>query len=116
VHCDLSTGDPGASPNDAPAVQGFAAQLGFRIPNMVISPFTRRHFVSHTPMDHTAIIRFVEDRFIGNHQYLTPREAAQPNLLEFFDFTAVPWATPPASSQVPTPKPPTGATCTPSSM
>ncbi len=52
-------------PTDAPAVQGFAAQLGFRLPNMVISPFTRKHYVSHIPMDHTAIIKFVESRFIG---------------------------------------------------
>ena len=52
-------------PADAPAVQGFAAQLGFRLPNMVISPFTRRHYVSHVPMDHTAVIKFVESRFIG---------------------------------------------------
>ncbi len=116
LHCDLSSTDPGASAGDAPAIQGFAAQLGFRIPNIVISPFTRRHFVSHTPMDHTAIIKFVEDRFIGNGQYLTPREAAQPNLLEFFDFTAVPWATPPAAAQVPTARQPTAATCTPSSF
>jgi len=76
-------------------VQGFAAQLGFRLPNAIISPFTRRHYVSHTPMDHTAVIRFVEDRFIGNHVYLTNRDAAQPDLVEFFDFTNIPWATPP---------------------
>jgi phospholipase C len=43
-------------------------------------------------MDHTAIIRFVEDRFIpGNSQYLTARDAAQPNLLDFFDFANKPW-------------------------
>jgi len=95
LHCDLSSTDPGANPNDAPALQGFAAQLGFRLPNIVISPFTRRHFVSHTPMDHTAVIKFVEDRFIGNQKYLTNRDAAQPNLLEFFDFVNIPWATAP---------------------
>jgi phospholipase C len=95
AHCDLSTSSPGANPGDAPAVNGFAAQLGFRVPNMVISPFTRKHYVSNIPMDHTAVIRFVEDRFIGNHQYLTARDAAQPNLLDFFDFNNVPWATPP---------------------
>jgi phospholipase C len=95
LHCDLASTDPGANSGDAAAVQGFAAQLGFRLPNMIISPFTRKHYVSHTPMDHTAVIKFVEDRFIGNHIYLTNRDAAQPNLLEFFDFTNVPWATPP---------------------
>ena len=62
---------------------------------MVISPFTRRHYVSHVPMDHTAVIKFVENRFIGSSAHLTARDAAQPNLLDFFDFNNVPWATPP---------------------
>jgi phospholipase C len=96
VHCDLSSTDPGANSADAPAVQGFAAQLGFRLPNMIISPFTRRHYVSHTPMDHTAVIKFVENRFIGSSTHLTSRDAAQPDLLEFFDFNNVPWAMPPS--------------------
>ena len=96
LHCDLSSTSPGASSGDAAAVQGFAAQLGFRLPNIVISPFTRRHYVSHTPMDHTAVIKFVENRFIGASAHLTARDAAQPNLLEFFDFTNVPWSTAPS--------------------
>ena len=96
LHCDLKTNEPGAHPNDAAAQQGFAAQLGFRLPNMVISPFTRKHYVSHTPMDHTAIIKFVEDRFIHDGKYLTARDAAQPSLNEFFDFVNAPWKTPPS--------------------
>jgi phospholipase C len=63
-------------------------------------------------MDHTAIIKFVEDRFIGNGQYLTKRDAAQPDLLDFFDFTTVPWATPPTP---PTPAP-IGNSCQPSAF
>ncbi|HEX7960710.1 MAG TPA: alkaline phosphatase family protein [Terriglobales bacterium] len=94
-HCDLKSTDPGAHPGDAAAQSGFAAQLGFRVPNMVISPFTRKHYVAHTPMDHTAIIKFVEDRFIGDGKYLTARDAAQPSLNEFFDFANAPWKTPP---------------------
>jgi phospholipase C len=96
THCDLGASDPGANPGDAAAAQGFAAQLGFRLPNFIVSPFTRKHYVSHTPMDHTAVIKFVEDRFIGNGAHLTARDAAQPNLLEFFDFNKVPWITPPS--------------------
>jgi phospholipase C len=95
LHCDLKPGVPGANAGDAAAQQGFAAQLGFRIPNVIISPFTRRHFVSHTPMDHSAVIKFVENRFIGPAAHLTARDAAQPNLLEFFDFTGIPWIVPP---------------------
>jgi phospholipase C len=116
IHCDLQTDWPGAVATDAPAVQGFAAQLGFRLPNFIISPFTRRHYVSNFPMDHTAILKFVEDRFIGDHNYLTARDAAQPNLLDFFDFNNVPWATPPTP---PAPVTPTSLgynPCTPTAL
>jgi phospholipase C len=112
LHCDLESTDPGANPGDAPAQQGFAAQLGFRLPNLVISPFSRRHYVSHIPMDHTAIIKFVENRFINSSAHLTSRDAAQPDLLDFFDFGNVPWATPPMP---PTPNAPPGS-CTPQDM
>jgi len=104
LHCDLRSTDPGANPGDAAAVQGFSAQLGFRVPNIVISPFTRKHYVSHSPIDHTAIIKFVESRFLGSSIHLTARDAAQTNLLEFFDFTRIPWAIPP--------KPPAPVTAT----
>jgi phospholipase C len=115
AHCDLQSTDPGAKSTDAPAVQGFGAQLGFRLPNLVISPFTRKHYVSHVPMDHTAIIKFVESRFIGPSAHLTNRDAAQPDLLDFFDFTNIPWKIPPAASSIPVP-PAVGSTCTPASM
>jgi phospholipase C len=107
-HCDLAAGDPGANAADAAAQQGFAAQLGFRLPNMVVSPFTREHYVSHIPMDTTAVIRFAENRFIGTSAHLTNRDEAQPSLLDFFDFTGIPWATPPAP---PTPTPYSSSTC-----
>jgi phospholipase C len=113
LHCDLQPTDPGASPNDAPAQKGFAAQLGFRVPNLVISPFARKHYVSHVPMDHAAIIRFVENRFIGSGAHLTQRDAAEPDLLDFFDFTGAPWSTPPSP---PAPIAPDPSTCTPSDM
>ena len=112
----MANRDPGTDPNDAAAQQGFAAQLGFRLPNIVLSPFTRKHYVLHTPMDHTAVIKLVETRFIGSGAALTARDAAQPNLLDFFDFIGVPWLTPP--SGVPQPYPPSQAqaTCTADDM
>jgi phospholipase C len=112
IHCDLSTSDPGATPGDAAAQKGFAAQLGFRLPNLVLSPFTRKHYVSHIPMDHTAIIKFVENRFIGSSTNLTQRDAAQPGLLDFFDFNAVPWSTPPTPPAASAPP----GRCTPDTM
>jgi phospholipase C len=116
LHCDLGPADPGANSADAPAIQGFAAQLGFRLPNMIISPFTRRHYVSHTPMDHTAVIKFVENRFISSAAHLTPRDAAQPDLLDFFDFGGIPWATPPVPPIPVTPASLGHDPCTPTSM
>jgi len=116
LHCDLASTDPGANSGDAPAQQGFAAQLGFRVPNLVISPFTRAHYVSHIPMDHTAIIKFVENRFIGTSAHLTARDAAQPDLLDFFDFTNTPWATPPTPPAPATDESLGYNTCTPSSF
>jgi phospholipase C len=114
LHCDLGSSEPGAVSTDAPAEQGFAAQLGFRVPDIVISPFSRAHYVSHIPMDHTAVIKFVESRFIGSSASLTARDAAQPNLLDFFDFTGIPWATPPTP---PTPKSdPNNTLCTPATL
>jgi hypothetical protein len=41
-------------------------------------------------------MKFVENRFIGGSAHLIARDAAQPNLLNFFDFNNVPWATPPS--------------------
>ncbi len=79
-HCDLRLTDPGAVSTDVAAVDGFGAQIGFRVPNMIVSPFTRRHYVSHIPMDHTAVIKFVENRFITptNASYGSRRGAAEP--------------------------------------
>jgi phospholipase C len=66
---------------------------GYRLPLVVISPFTKKNYVSHTVMDYTAILKLIETRF--NLKSLTARDAAQPDMTEFFDFTAVPWKTPP---------------------
>ena len=116
THCDLSSIDPGATSTDAAAVSGFQAQLGFRVPNIVVSPFVRRHYVSHIPMDHTAVIKFVESLFIGSSAHLTARDAAQPNLLDFFDFSKVPWSNPPSPPQALTDSSFSSDPCTPTSF
>ncbi len=69
---------------------------GFRVPLMVISPFSKKNFVSHTPMDYTAALKLIETRF--NLPALTKRDQSMPDMTEFFDFTTNtgPWATPPS--------------------
>jgi phospholipase C len=66
---------------------------GYRIPLVVISPFTKKNYVSHTVADSTSILKLIETRF--NIPALTKRDAAQYDMTEFFDFVNIPWATPP---------------------
>jgi phospholipase C len=66
---------------------------GFRLPNFVVSPFAKAHYVDHTNMDTTAILTFIEKRF--KLQNLTARDAAQPDISYFFDFSGKPNLTPP---------------------
>jgi phospholipase C len=73
-------------PGGAGVIPGDFASTGMRIPFILISPYVNPHFVSHTPRDNTAILKFIEDRFIpGTH--LTARDEAQPDMLEFFNFS-----------------------------
>jgi phospholipase C len=66
---------------------------GYRVPLIVVSPFTKKNYVSHTPTDYTAILKLIETRF--KIPSLTARDAASMDMTEFFDFVNVPWATPP---------------------
>ena len=82
--------------NNTSPVCGFFV-TGFRVPLIIVSSFTKPNYVSHTVMDYTAILKFIETRF--SLPSLTARDAAQPDMAEFFDFMNVPWATPPNPPQ-----------------
>ncbi|HZU21681.1 MAG TPA: alkaline phosphatase family protein, partial [Terriglobales bacterium] len=77
-------------PNDVP---GDFTITGSRVPNMVISPFAKKNYVSHTPMDQTAYLRFIETRW--GLPALTARDGSMPDMREFFDFAGKPWQIPP---------------------
>ena len=66
---------------------------GYRVPLIVISPYAKENYVSHTPRDETSILKLIETRF--NLSPLTQRDAAQPDMTEFFDFSDPAWLTPP---------------------
>lgn len=66
---------------------------GYRVPLIVVSPYTRKNYVSHSVADLTAILKLIETRF--NVPALTKRDAAQIDMTEFFDFTNPAWMTPP---------------------
>jgi phospholipase C len=58
--------------------------LGFRTPLIVVSPYAKRNYVSHVPVDHTSVTRLVETRF--GLPALTRRDANAWPLLDLFDF------------------------------
>jgi len=75
---------PMLQPGDTPAAFD---RYGIRVPAIVVSPYARKHFVSHTVYDHTSILRFIEKRFgLPN---LTNRDKAANPMLGMFDFTKV---------------------------
>lgn len=87
---DLQPGDVCSTPGGANCDFNYT---GFRLPLLVVSPFARKNYVSHTAADYTAMLKLIEARF--NVPSLTLRDAAQMDMSEFFDFKNVPWATPP---------------------
>jgi phospholipase C len=73
---------------------------GYRLPLIVVSPFAKKNYVSHTVADYTAWLKLVETRF--GLSSLTQRDAAQMDMTEFFDFQNIPWKTPPTPPAQPT--------------
>jgi phospholipase C len=66
---------------------------GFRVPFLLVSPYARAHFASHTVYDHTSITRFIEARF--GLAALSARDANATPPFEMFDFQRPPFMTPP---------------------
>ena len=94
---------PACAPNDGKApvdkngkpIAGAAFDRhGFRVPLIVVSPYTKRGYVSHTVYDHTSILRFIQARF--RVPALTSRDANAAIPLDFFDFANPPHLVPPS--------------------
>jgi phospholipase C len=98
VSIDLLPGDVCTNPGQGGPICQFE-YTGYRVPMMVISPYSKKNYLSHATADYTAILKLIEKRF--NLSPLTARDAAQIDMdTEFFDFSA-PWLTPPPASQIP---------------
>jgi phospholipase C len=85
-------------PAQSPQIGGFD-QLGFRVPITVVSPYARRHFVSHSGHSHTSVLRFIEAKF--DLAAMTNRDANSDALLDFFDFGSAPDLTAPDLAEPP---------------
>ena len=104
---DLLQGPPPNGPDICVKASGPTCDFvytGYRVPLIVISPFSKKQYVSHTVADYTAWMKLVETRF--NLPSLTKRDDAQMDMTEFFDFVNVPWLVPPTP-----PVQPTGGAC-----
>ena len=85
---------------EATNIEGDFTRYGLRMPILVVSPWAKRGYISHTVMDNTAPLKLIETRFgLPN---LTQRDRSQPDMSEFFDFTQAPMLTPPAPPAQPT--------------
>jgi phospholipase C len=61
---------------------------------VVISPFSKKSYVSHHTYDHTSITRFIEATF--KVPALSNRDANADAMYDFFDFEGAPFMTPPS--------------------
>lgn len=66
-------------------VTGNDGRLGFRVPNLVVSPLARRGFVAHHDYDHTSILNMIEWRW--GLEPLSVRDATANNIAQVLDFT-----------------------------
>ena len=106
------TGGPSCSTQTGPYPASCANfnQLGFRVPFIAVSPFSKPHYVSHTIGDHTSLLALIEKRFLSNENmdvrpHLTARDLYAATLEDMFNFntapsmkTSVPTAPPPTAS------------------
>jgi phospholipase C len=69
----------------APSKREPFVDRGTRVPFVMISPWAKRNYVSHTVQDHMAITRFIETLF--GLPALTPRDANATVLFDLLDFS-----------------------------
>jgi len=81
---------PKGTKNEWLTVDGVADPigLGFRVPTLIISPWSRGGYVSTEQFDHTSVLRFLERRFGAEVPHLSAwRRKTVGDLTSAFDFT-----------------------------
>ena len=63
-------------------------RYGFRVPAVIVSPFARPDYVCSEVLDHTSVLRLVEEKW--NLPALTARDAAANTPLDALDFSSTP--------------------------
>jgi len=62
--------------------------LGPRVPLLIISPYAKAGYISHTVYEHSSILKFVEARY--QFQPLALRDTVASDMQDSFDFTQSP--------------------------
>jgi phospholipase C len=84
----------GAGPDAQPAAEGLDGQPvngrcgpGTRIPFIVISPYAKQNFVSHTRISQASVVRFIEDNWLHGRRLLGGSvDASTGSIMDLFDF------------------------------
>jgi phospholipase C len=64
--------------------------LGFRVPALLVSAYSRRGHIEHTQLDHTAVLKFIEDNW--HVAPLGERDSHSARITGAFDFASPPRA------------------------
>jgi phospholipase C len=64
--------------------------LGFRVPALLVSAYSRQGHIEHTQLDHTAVLKFIEDNW--RVAPMGERDARSAGITSAFDFTSPPRA------------------------
>ena len=62
--------------------------LGPRVPLLIISPYAKSGYISHTQYEFSSVLRLIEERF--SLQSLSTRDAGASDMLDSFDFSQKP--------------------------
>ena len=80
--------DPGGWFDPEPPTYVDNDGLGYRLPFLIISPYAREGYVSHTHYEHGSILKFVEEQFGLHWLAASDHRAKSPN--DAFDFNQSP--------------------------
>jgi phospholipase C len=77
---------------------------GFRVPALLVSPYARMGHIDHTLLDHTSILKFIQENW--NIPPMAERDARANNITSAFDFSMSPRPPilVPATREVPEPR------------
>lgn len=90
---------PGDFPPDVTTEGDAFTRYGFRVPLVVVSPWSRPGYVSDRVTDHASVVRLLQTRYLL--PAMTGRDANAWPLLDLFDFSTPTFATPPELAEAP---------------